>query len=56
MAIVYDKPSFENGKFVFKKGVARLKSGKLFTIGCHFPSKSTNFETLAPTLGFLVDL
>ena len=36
--------SAESEKFTLK---IRSESGKLFTIGCHFPPKSTNFETPA---------
>ena len=39
----YVKTSVESMKFTFK---VRSESGKLFTIGCHLPPKSTNFETL----------
>ena len=39
MAITSDKTFFESGTF---SGESR----KLFTIGCHFPPKLTNFETL----------
>ena len=37
------KSSAESEKFTLK---IRSESGKLFTIGCHFPPKSTNFGTL----------
>ena len=37
------KLSAESEKFTLK---IRSESGKLFTIGCHFPPKSTNFGTL----------
>ena len=37
------KSSSESEKFTLK---IRSESGKLFTIGCHFPPKSTNFGTL----------
>ena len=37
------KSSAESEKFTLK---IRSESGTLFTIGCHFPPKSTNFGTL----------
>ena len=37
----------ESAKFTLK---IRSESGKLFTIGCHFPSKSSNFGTLVEAL------
>ena len=37
------KASVESGKLILK---IRSESGKLSTIGCHFPLKSTNFWTL----------
>ena len=37
------KPSDESEKFTLK---IRSESGKLFTNGCHFAPKSTNFGTL----------
>ena len=37
------KSSAESEKFTLK---IRSESVKLFTIGCHFPLKSTNFGTL----------
>ena len=40
---LYVKTSVESGKFTFK---VRSESGKLSTIGCHLPPKSTNFGTL----------
>ena len=43
MVIAYVKASAESGILILK---ITSESGKLFTIGCHFPSKSTNFGTL----------
>ena len=37
------KSSAKSEKFTLK---IRSESGKLFTNGCHFPPKSTNFGTL----------
>ena len=41
------KSSAESEKFTLK---IRSESGKLFTNGCHFPPKSTNFGTLLSSL------
>ena len=43
MVVTNVKASVESGKFILK---IRSESGKLFTIGCHLPPKSTNFVTL----------
>ena len=43
MTVTNTKSSAESEKFTLK---IRSESGKLFTIGCHFPPKSTNFGTL----------
>ena len=45
------KSSAESEKFTLK---IRSGSGKLFTIGCHFPPKSTNFRTLLKNHGLIV--
>ena len=43
MTVSIAKSSAESEKFTLK---IRRESGKLFTIGCHFPPKLTNFGTL----------
>ena len=43
MTVTNAKSSAESEKFTLK---LRNESGKLFTIECHFPPKSTNFGTL----------
>ena len=43
MTVTNAKASAESEKFNLK---IRSESGKLLTIGCHFPPKSTNFGTL----------
>ena len=43
MTVPNAKSSAESEKFSLK---IKSESGKLFTIGCHFPPKSTNFGTL----------
>ena len=48
MAVAYVKISVKSGKFTFE---VRSESGKLSTIGCHLPPKSTHFGTL---VGFIV--
>ena len=45
MAVTEFRASAESGKFTLK---SRSESGKLSTIGCHFPPKATNFGTLWP--------
>ena len=44
MTVTNAKSSAESEKFTLK---IRAESGILFTIGCHFPPKSTNFRTLS---------
>ena len=43
MAVTEFRASAESGKFTLK---SRSESGKLSTIGCHFPPKATNFGTM----------
>ena len=43
MTVSDAKSSAESGKFTLK---IRSESEKLFTNGCHFPPKTTNFGTL----------
>ena len=50
MTVTNAKSSAESEKYILK---IRSESGKLFTIGCHFPSKSTNFGTLRIYVGIL---
>ena len=47
MNVTNAKLSAESEKFALK---IKSESGKLFTIGCHFPPKSTNFGTLSPAV------
>ena len=47
MVITHVKASVDSGKMIYK---VRRESGKLSTIGCHFPPKSTNFGTM-PRVG-----
>ena len=48
LAVTNFKASAESGKFTFK---SRSESGKLSTVGCHFPPKATNVGTLVGTQG-----
>ena len=44
VAVAYVEISVKSGKFTFE---VRSESGKLSTIGCHLPPKSTHFGTLS---------
>ena len=48
MTVTNAKSSAESEKFTLK---IRSESGKLFTIGCHFPPKLTNFGILTVCIG-----
>ena len=48
MAVTEFRSPAESGKFTL---MSRSKSGKLSTIGCHFPPKATNFGTLSLSVG-----
>ena len=48
MTVTNVKSSAESETFILK---IRSESGNLFTIGCNFPPKATNFRTLCVVLG-----
>ena len=49
MVVDYDIPSAESGKFTLKKK-NRSESGKMFTVRCRLPPKSTNLRHCLPAM------